>query len=989
MTHKKTPYLFATIAVIFLSGFFAVPGKADAGCRVVYTPSYIPYVYKIEPPPYPFDMSIPFNLTVTGCEQFVDMEFSSNASIYGFDYLWVDIDGDGKKEKVAKSNLTSNQFDALQQALSNLYMALPGMYNPPGSSSLRSLDTLSWGGSISNGSINSALSHGSQYGCNGPGLAEVGGACLDYFIRLSKITQGRYAIPIGSGFSANYVCPDGTKIPFSGSTNTVACVISGELGYDVDCTGVWYDEDPINGDARSCPDGSTVEPPVIIVSSPDPIPAPSPDTSASVDLMANGQGKNGPPDDPVQPIAYNTAANLTWVSEGTVKCYGYGFNTGGATQKGYPGVASSPLTADTTFLISCTTTNGGFVTDTVTVPVNGLFPPENFNAVPASCGTSPSRINLSWTAPPGSEGLNMKYWIKRFNETSGGSVWIGNGDPNTPPVSGNLSSYTYSDPSPYDEINNPLKSGDIYRYEMYAVYPYTYNPTSGWVVSTAVRAPATVCDGAMRPDLVPTDLKPYNTPVITGTTYTETDANGEPQTYFVPGTTITLSAKPKNLGPGAVADGSRFFVKFQRSYIDMSGYWTVPSDIINNFAEVDSPLASGATVLSPVSISDSSSGTAASTVPGAVTFYAFTYCVDLPQTVINPNVVGNINETQGGDDENNGVGEFNNCSLPTTILFRYPSTGFDYTLANDGNKAVERGASVNSAISANLVAPPTRPVSLSASVRHSSGTLIGNIEPSIGTAFTPLKGSPTFGSTLSLSTSNTTPAEVYKVKVTGTPDPIIGGSCLTEFADQGRISGGVIGGTIIHCASNPEGYYPVSEKVLAYGTLNITDWTGADEVYRAFANGACGANNWTTSSWVTGTNSSSETGVSTPITSWQLNATKTFACTDQSRTKVPIKITTFLLTVTGPPQINFIDIGLRVNQGTPTNPDIQHIAIENPIALPTPPSSLMIAEDGVAYHVALVPVTDVNATKARTTLANGTVMAFRSCTPTNNCDFVP
>lgn len=55
----------------------------------------------------------------------------------------------------------------------------------------------------------------------------------------------------------------------------------------------------------------------------------------------------------------------------------------------------------------------------------------------------------------------------------------------------------------------------------------------------------------------------------------------------------------------------------------------------------------------------------------------------------------------------------------------------------------------------------------------------------------------------------------------------------------------------------------------------------------------------------------------------------------------------------------------------------------------TPSSKLRIVKNGQEYFVALVPVTDVNASKVRVKLSDGTIKALRTCTPTNNCTYVP
>lgn len=78
------------------------------------------------------------------------------------------------------------------------------------------------------------------------------------------------------------------------------------------------------------------------------------------------------------------------------------------------------------------------------------------------------------------------------------------------------------------------------------------------------------------------------------------------------------------------------------------------------------------------------------------------------------------------------------------------------------------------------------------------------------------------------------------------------------------------------------------------------------------------------------------------------------------------------------PTNGFIDIGLRVNQGTVSVPDIQKIAIENPSSVTT--SKLIIFKNGHTYHVALVDPGDADATKVRVVLQDGTSKALRKYT---------
>ncbi len=82
------------------------------------------------------------------------------------------------------------------------------------------------------------------------------------------------------------------------------------------------------------------------------------------------------------------------------------------------------------------------------------------------------------------------------------------------------------------------------------------------------------------------------------------------------------------------------------------------------------------------------------------------------------------------------------------------------------------------------------------------------------------------------------------------------------------------------------------------------------------------------------------------------------------------------------PTTNYIDIGLRIKQADGT---VAHIAIEPTTAQTSP---LKIAKNGVKYTVALVPINDVNATKARVNTPTG-IKALRICTLANGCAYQP
>ncbi len=77
---------------------------------------------------------------------------------------------------------------------------------------------------------------------------------------------------------------------------------------------------------------------------------------------------------------------------------------------------------------------------------------------------------------------------------------------------------------------------------------------------------------------------------------------------------------------------------------------------------------------------------------------------------------------------------------------------------------------------------------------------------------------------------------------------------------------------------------------------------------------------------------------------------------------------------------SFIDIGLKVNQGTNILPDIQSIAIEDPLTATS--STLMISKNNNIYRVALVDISDPNASKIHLKNKDGTIVALRKYTST-------
>lgn len=210
------------------------------------------------------------------------------------------------------------------------------------------------------------------------------------------------------------------------------------------------------------------------------------------------------------------------------------------------------------------------------------------------------------------------------------------------------------------------------EYQISIDFWWALNPAGGYVFMRGVQ---TITSDEVTATMLVPDLAPSDIPTVTGTTWTDTSVTPA-VTYFVPGTSITLAAKPRNLGPGIVTATQSFKVKFQRTTTGASN--TV--DLVNprasqpptndsqiNTATVSGPLAGNATVATAASITDTSSGTAASTATGVVTSYDFRYCVDLPPNAPNAQGLyhGAIEETQP-----DGHGEDNNCSGVTVVKFK-------------------------------------------------------------------------------------------------------------------------------------------------------------------------------------------------------------------------------------------------------------------------------------------------------------------------------
>ncbi|MSU55113.1 MAG: hypothetical protein EXS46_01060 [Candidatus Taylorbacteria bacterium] len=168
------------------------------------------------------------------------------------------------------------------------------------------------------------------------------------------------------------------------------------------------------------------------------------------------------------------------------------------------------------------------------------------------------------------------------------------------------------------------------------------------------------------------DLTPKGTPDITGPAgSTWIDISVTPNvTYYIPGTTLTLIAQPKNIGSGDVGSNA-FKIKFQAKLSTQSPelFQDLPNvaDVSASFAKL---LVKGAVL--PLDKRPSVTHATSASVTGEQA-WDFRYCVDMP-----PNdYKGLIDEKQSAytnvddnKDKTSGVGEYNNCSEVTTIRIK-------------------------------------------------------------------------------------------------------------------------------------------------------------------------------------------------------------------------------------------------------------------------------------------------------------------------------
>ncbi len=117
-----------------------------------------------------------------------------------------------------------------------------------------------------------------------------------------------------------------------------------------------------------------------------------------------------------------------------------------------------------------------------------------------------------------------------------------------------------------------------------------------------------------------------------------------------------------------------------------------------------------------------------------------------------------------------------------------PSSTFDYSLSNGGNRYITPGSTVTNPITANLVSGTTQPINLYiSSIKNSSNVEVFNQVNGIGTtssALTINPVTPTQSSTLTLSATAGVPAGVYTVNVNGIGDGVARSTSFTVTVES-------------------------------------------------------------------------------------------------------------------------------------------------------------------------------------------------------------
>ena len=109
-----------------------------------------------------------------------------------------------------------------------------------------------------------------------------------------------------------------------------------------------------------------------------------------------------------------------------------------------------------------------------------------------------------------------------------------------------------------------------------------------------------------------------------------------------------------------------------------------------------------------------------------------------------------------------GSGGGNSHITQFTLVVNAPSS-FDFSLSNSGGITVTQGSSGSNTITASLLSGSTQPVTLSCTSGLPSGA---------SCSFNPSSDSPTFSSTLTISTTSSTPTGSYPITVNGSPSAL-------------------------------------------------------------------------------------------------------------------------------------------------------------------------------------------------------------------------
>ncbi len=256
---------------------------------------------------------------------------------------------------------------------------------------------------------------------------------------------------------------------------------------------------------------------------------------------------------------------------------------------------------------------------------------------------------------------------------NGESVTGGAGGQSTGTNSGNIVCQPKADSASGEFKNSLPLSGDALTDLLSAGRSFTIecwniaDPAGTKVTDTVDVTVVTPPPVETHPDLMPNDTPDISGP--SGSTWTDTSVTPN-VTYYIPGTTLTLKAQPKNAGPGDVGS-TAFRVKFQAKLSTQSqDLFQDLSSIGDVSADVASLLTSGKEV--PTEKRPSSTHSISASVTGEQV-WDFRYCVDMPPNDYMGNVVEkqsaytNINDNV---DKTNRVGEYNNCSGNTTIRLK-------------------------------------------------------------------------------------------------------------------------------------------------------------------------------------------------------------------------------------------------------------------------------------------------------------------------------